>query len=73
MMRAEPTWTDARTDGWSTEDPFGADAGPDLDPESLSGISRIELMHLAEAYGVEAEPGLPREELVERLRAYARG
>lgn len=35
-------------------------------------MSRIELMHLADAYGVEAEPGLPRDQLVERLLAYAR-
>ncbi len=66
MMRAEETWTDASTDGYRN-DPFGADTAPDIDPESLAAMSRIELMHLAEAYGIEAEPGLPRDELAQRL------
>ncbi len=64
--------TDARTGGWSTEGSVEADGRPDLDPEGLSGMSRLDLMHLAEAYGVEAEPGLPRDQLVERLLADAR-
>lgn len=72
MMRADEMRTDAWTDDHLSEDPFGSDHGPDLDPESLASMSRIELMHLAEAYGIEAEPGLPRDELAERLLAQAR-